>query len=129
MSLSAAAQAFVDSLPPEEARKWLARAGQPERHGSAGRPVNPDVPSPFPGKRVDAVKRDFGMLKPSQVARHKPTGDRDANEVEPMSEGTGVEYEPGSRPQPHGNGKAAPPTGALARDIRAAAVKRVARGR
>jgi hypothetical protein len=127
MSLSAAAQAFVDSLPPDEARRWLARSGQPERHGSEKRPVNPDVPSPFPRKRVDAFKRDFGPLRPSSVARHKPAADKDANEHEPMSEGTGVEYEPGSRKQPHGNGKPGVPTGALARDVRKAAAAIVAK--
>lgn len=125
MSLSPAAQAFVDSLPPEKAREWLARAGQPERHGSNSKPVNPDVPSPFPAKAVNAFKRDFGPLKPNSVARHKPTSSKAANEHDPMSEGTGVEYQPGSRKQPHGNGKPEAPTGPLARDIRAAAIKRM----
>jgi hypothetical protein len=99
--------------------------GQPVRHGSPRRPVNPDVPSPWPTGRVDAFRRDFGPLKPSSVARHKPTASKAANEHEPMSEGTGVEYQVGSRPQEHGNGKPARVTGPLSRDIRAAAAKRV----
>jgi hypothetical protein len=127
MSLSAAAQAFVDSLPPEEARRWLARSGAPVRHGSAARPVNPDVPSPFPRKKVDPFRRDFGPLKPSSVARHRPTGSKAANEHEPMREGTGVEFQVGSRAHAAGKRIGKPPgapKGALGRDIRAAAAKR-----
>ena len=102
--------------------------GAPVRHGSPARPVNPDVPSPFPAGRVDAFRRDFGPLRPSSVARHEPKASAAANEHEPMMEGDGVAFQVGSRAHPDGRRIGRPGTvdGALARDIRAAAAKRVA---
>ena len=124
MGLAPEARAFMEARHPEIARRWLAESGSPARHGSRGKgAANPKSEgSPRPPK-VSAHKRDFGPLKPSSSARHKPAGKATPNEHEAMSEGTGVEFQVGLRHRELG--KPARLTGPVARDVRVAAAHKV----
>lgn len=124
--MDAATQAHLDSIEPGSAKRWMRLAGSPSRH-TANPERTHNLPkvsgSELPGRQVklkrDGFQRDFAGLKPSSVARHKPIANPNANEHEPMTEGP-VDFMLGSRP--HKMGAPSRPTGAVARDLRRAAV-------
>jgi hypothetical protein len=108
------------------AKRWMALAGRPSKH-TANPERTHNLPkvkaSELPGSqtklKADGFQRDFAGLKPSSVARHKPTASRLANEHTPMKEGP-VDFMLGSRP--HKMGAPSKPTGLIARDLRRGAV-------
>jgi hypothetical protein len=125
MGLAPEARVFMEARYPEVARRWLASSGVPARHGGRGRgAANPKsvVGVSKPPKR-GAFERDFGPLKPSSSARHRPAGKATPNEHEAMSEGTGLDFQVGSRHRELG--VPVEPKGLLARDVRVAAAHKV----
>ncbi len=119
---SQAQRSFMYANHPEIAKRWETVTpkdhGLPKRIGNA----NPQSESHETWKkgvqrlaRKPGAQRDFGMLKPSQVARHKLS--KAANEKEAEGE-TPVAFTAGSR---HSElGKPEHPTGLTGRDVRTA---------
>jgi len=100
--LSSAQRVFMESEHPDIARRWSieksSRAGQ--RQNVKASPSSESHETYRPGvkrlPRLPGVKRDFGMLKPSAVARHAYA--KPASETDSMSEGQGVRAHVPARP-------------------------------
>jgi len=123
MSLGPEARAFMEAAHPGLARRWLATAGSPVRHGSRGKGAANPRKRPARLPKVGGKKRDFGGLKPSSVARHVPKA---ASEHEAMMEDP-VGFQVGAFP--HKLGAPKEPGGLAGRDVRAAAARRLTGGR
>ncbi len=120
--LSPAQRAFMYAKHPDIARRWsmeaASRSGQRQNFSlspssASGETFKPGVKR-LP--RLPGVQRDFGMLHPSAVVRHRYS--KPASETDSMSEGDGVRAHEPSRP-----GKMSLKggyTGLLARDVRLA---------
>lgn len=119
MSLGPEARAFMEAAHPGVARRWLATAGSPVRHGSRGKGAANPRKGPARPPKVGGRKRDFGRLKPGSVARHVPAA---ASEHEAMQEDP-VGFQVGAFP--HRMGAPVEPKGLAGRDVRVAAAHKV----
>ncbi len=120
---SQAQRAFMYANHPDLARKWEAVTpkdqGLPKKIGNANPHTDDSHETWQKGvqrlQRKPGAQRDFGMLHPSQVARHKLS--KAANEKEAEGE-TPVSFTAGSRHQELG--KPEHPTGLTGRDVKTA---------